>query len=72
MPRPAPFLSIPQAAAALGIDRTHLFRLAKAGEVKTMQTGRDLLIPVEEVARLKRERTFRPYRDHRAPATSPS
>jgi len=46
-------MTVPQAAAAIGMHRTRLWQLVRDGKVKAEKTGRDWLIAAEEVERLK-------------------
>lgn len=53
-PRPAA-LSIPEAAAQLGISRSHLYGLLDAGVIRSVRLGRRRLIPASEIDRVLEE-----------------
>jgi excisionase family DNA binding protein len=42
----------PEAAAALGVSRAHLYNLAQRGELRTVKIGSSRRIPRSEVERL--------------------
>jgi len=43
---------IDEAAMASGLSRSHLYRLAASGELKTSRVGHRLVIPAHELYRL--------------------
>jgi excisionase family DNA binding protein len=47
-------LTIPEAAAQLGISRTHAYAMAKKGEIPTVWLGGRCLVPVERLRELLR------------------
>ena len=46
------YLSIPTAAAILGISRTALFKLVKKGDIRSIKIGRNYAIPQSSLAEL--------------------
>jgi excisionase family DNA binding protein len=47
--RPPKLLSIPQAAAELGISRTSVYSLLGTGQLASVRIGRRRLIPVDAI-----------------------
>jgi len=45
-------LTMQEAAAALGVSRSHLYGLADRGELRLIRLGRRTLVPVSELDRL--------------------
>ena len=45
-------LTVPEAAAVLGISRDSAYRAAARGEVPTVRIGRRLLVPRHQLARM--------------------
>ena len=52
---PRLFVSIPEAAKALGISRTFAYELAERGDLPTRQLGRRKLVPVCALERMAAE-----------------
>lgn len=48
-------MTVPQAAAMLGMHRTRIWQLVKSGKLIAEKTGRDWLIEDADVERLKAE-----------------
>lgn len=44
--------SVPEAAEALGIGRSHAYELAKRGEIPTLRLGSRLVVPVAALDRM--------------------
>lgn len=51
-PLPRLFVSIPEAAAMLGISRAHAYVMVDAGEIPVQQFGRRKLVPVVALERM--------------------
>lgn len=48
--------SIPDGCRRLGIGRSYMYELIRAGEVKTVRLGRRVLLPETELQRIATER----------------
>ena len=51
------FLTIPQFADEIGLSRSQVFRIVKAGKIQAEKFGRVYLIPSEELHRLTGEKS---------------
>lgn len=59
-------ITLAEAARRYGIDRTTLFRQAKAGVLRAEQSGRSWLVTTGEMERYMREHAGKPGRKRRA------
>jgi excisionase family DNA binding protein len=56
----AGFLTVPQAAAKLGVHRTRVNALIRAGRLPAQKMGRDYLIKPADLAKVKDRKPGRP------------
>ncbi|MEA3249590.1 MAG: helix-turn-helix domain-containing protein [Patescibacteria group bacterium] len=50
------YISIPELARRIGKERTTVFRWAQSGKLKALKVGRNYIVPVSEVERLKKKK----------------
>jgi excisionase family DNA binding protein len=54
-----PVLGVPDAAKALGVDKSTIYAMIHAGELAYSRVRRRYFVEVAEIERYKREHTFR-------------